>query len=42
MLARQLPITGFAHKARVVCDARQPAVIAALDMTAEGGGAAQR
>ena len=31
----QLPITGFAHKTGVVCNARVAAVVATLDMTAE-------
>src|SRR5271166_243258 len=33
--ARQLPITGSAHKTRIVGDARLAAILAALDMTAE-------
>ena len=37
---RQLPITGFAHKAAVVRDALVAAVGTRLNMTAEGGGAA--
>jgi hypothetical protein len=36
---RQLPITGCAHKAGVVCDAFVRAVLAALDVSAERGGA---
>ena len=36
----QLPITGFAHKARVVGDAAVAAILAALDMPAERGRAA--
>ena len=36
--ARQLPITGSAHKARIVGDARVRAVLAALDVSAELGG----
>src|SRR3984957_5474117 len=39
MPARQLPITGFAHKARVVGDAHMGAVLASLDMAAERFGA---
>jgi hypothetical protein len=39
MLARQLPITGFAHKAGVVSDADLAAVLAAFGMAAQGGGA---
>ena len=35
MPARQLPITGFAHKTRVVGDGLMRAVLAARDMTAE-------
>ena len=34
---RQLPITGFAHKAAVVGDAAVAAVFAALDVAAECG-----
>ena len=37
---RQLPITGSAHKARVVGDAFVRAVLAALDMSAERRGPA--
>ena len=37
---RQLPITGFAHKTGVVDDARMRAVLAALEVSAERGGAA--
>ena len=33
--ARRLPITDFAHNARVVADAREPAIVAAVDMTAQ-------
>ena len=40
MPARQLPITGFAHKAAIVCDPLVPAVDAALDVTTERGGPA--
>ena len=40
MPARQLPITGFAHKTRVVGDSLVVAVLAARDMTAERRGAA--
>jgi len=36
----QLPITEFAHKATIVGDAAVAAVLAALDMAAEGRGAA--
>ena len=36
MLARQLPITGSAHKAGVVGDPPVAAVLASLDMTAQG------
>jgi hypothetical protein len=36
----QLPITGSAHKAAVVGDTNEAAVIALLDMTAERGCAA--
>ena len=39
-LPRQLPITGFAHKAGVVGDARMRAVLAALDVPAECCGSA--
>jgi hypothetical protein len=39
--ARQLPITGSAHKTAVVGDADQAAVIALLDMTAERRGPAR-
>jgi hypothetical protein len=35
MPARQLPITGFAHKTGIIGDADCPAVVALLDMTAE-------
>ena len=35
MPARQLPITGSAHKARVVGDPEIAAVVAAIDMAAE-------
>jgi hypothetical protein len=35
--ARQLPITGSAHKAGIVGDARHVAVIARLDVTTERG-----
>ena len=35
---RQLPITGSAHKARVVGDPQVAAVVAALDMATEDGG----
>ncbi len=38
--AHQLPITEFAHKAAVVGDAAVAAVLAALDVAAQGGGAA--
>jgi hypothetical protein len=38
-VARQLPITNFAHKAGVVGNTRMRAVLAALDMTAERGSA---
>src|SRR5271169_4678243 len=38
--ARQLPITGSAHKAGVVGDAFVGAVLAALDVSAERGGPA--
>jgi len=38
--AHQLPITEFAHKAAVVGDAAVAAVLAALDVAAEGSGAA--
>ena len=38
--ARQLPITGSAHKAGIVGDADLAAILAALDMAAEGCGAA--
>ena len=38
MPARQLPITGSAHKAGIVGDALVRAVFAALDMAAERGG----
>ncbi len=37
--AHQLPITGSAHKAGIVGDAFMRAVLAALDMAAERGGA---
>ena len=37
---RQLPITGFAHKAAVVGDPLVTAVLASFDMTAQGRGAA--
>jgi len=40
MPARQLPITGSAHKAGIVGDARMGAVLAALDMAAERRGPA--
>ena len=40
--ARQLPITGSAHKARVVGDARRAAIVASLDMTAERRRSARR
>ena len=36
----QLPINEFAHNAAVIGDAAVAAVLAALDMAAEGGGAA--
>ena len=35
MPARQLPITGSAHKAGIVADAQVRAVLAAFDMTAQ-------
>src|SRR3954452_7609487 len=38
---RQLPITGFAHKARIIGDANETARRAALDMAAERCGAAR-
>ena len=37
---RQLPITGFAHKAAVVGDAMVAAVLATFDVAAECGGTA--
>ena len=40
MSVRQLPITGSAHKAAVIGDATMAAVLACLDVTAEGCGAA--
>jgi len=40
MPARQLPITRSAHKAGVVGDAAVAAVLAGLDVTAKGCGAA--
>ncbi|EHK52543.1 hypothetical protein MAXJ12_34829 [Mesorhizobium alhagi CCNWXJ12-2] len=40
MSARQLPITGSAHKAAVIGDAAVAAVLASLDMAAEGSGTA--
>src|SRR5215210_2176213 len=40
MSARQLPITGSAHKTGVVGDADLATVLAGLDMAAEGSGAA--
>jgi hypothetical protein len=39
MPARQLPITGSAHKARVVGDAHMGAIVASLDVAAERLGA---
>ena len=39
-VTRQLPITEFAHKAAVIGDPPVAAVLAGLDMTAEGRGAA--
>ena len=39
---RQLPITGFAHKAGVVGDARCTTIVALLDMTAEHCRSARR
>jgi hypothetical protein len=42
MRTRQLPITGFAHKAGVVGDARQAASVAVFDVTAERRRAAGR
>src|SRR5271165_3324843 len=39
MPARQLPITGSAHKAGVVSDAHVRAILAALDVAAERSGA---
>src|SRR5271170_4046864 len=42
MPARQLPITGFAHKAGVVGDACKTAIVASLYMTAERGRTAGR
>jgi len=41
MAARQLPITGSAHKTAVVGDADRAAVIALLDMATERWGAAR-
>jgi hypothetical protein len=38
--ARQLPITEFAHKARVVGDTLMAAIATTLDVTAQHGGAA--
>ena len=38
---RQLPITGSAHKAGIVGDARHAAIVARLDVTAERGCAAR-
>ena len=35
ILARQLPITGSAHKAAIVGNALMPAVLAGIDMAAE-------
>jgi hypothetical protein len=40
MSARQLPITGSAHKAGIVGNADVTTLLAGLDMTAEGCGAA--
>ena len=40
-LAYKLPITGNAHKARVVSDADMRAVLAGLDMTPKRSGSAQ-
>ncbi len=40
MSRRQLPITGFAHKAGVVGDLDMAAVVTALDVAAERRGAA--
>jgi hypothetical protein len=37
---RQLPITGSAHNATVVCDAAVAAVLTTFDMAAKRGGAA--
>ncbi len=37
---RQLPITGSAHKTRVVCDALMSAIAALLQVTTERGSAA--
>ena len=37
--ARSLPITAFAHKTAVISDASVAAVLATLDVAAEGGGA---